>query len=161
MRQKSSMSAITAVIDSRTRTKRSAIRTHSTYDGIPGLALLCPPTTEHFMIQPRGLEKQTPVAIVGKNLHVRESALQDMGVKRRNRIGTSECDICRIITSSGSATAPRNSSGQITFASTSSTVMRGRAGNGPTCWRTHVCWKKSRLCRCRGGEPRSRLFSDH
>lgn len=155
MRQKSNMNVAIAAIDSRTRMKRSAIRIHFTYDGIHGPALLCPPTTEPSMIQRRGLEKPTPVAIVGRNLHGLELALQDMGARRRNRIGTSACDIYRITTSSGSVIAPRSSSGQITFASTSNTVMPVRAGNGPTCWKTHVCWKKSRLYRRREGEPRS------
>lgn len=154
MRQKSNMSVAIAAIDSRTRMKRSVIRIRFMYDGIHGPALPCPPTTELSMIQLRGLEKLTLVVIVGRNLRGLESALQDMGVKRRNRIGTSACDICRIITSSGSVIAPRSFSGQITFASTSSTVTRARAGNGPICWKTHVCWKKSRLYRRRGGKPR-------
>lgn len=66
----------------------------------------------------RGLEKPIPVAIAGRNLHGQESALRDMGVKLRNRIGMSACDICRIITSSGNATAPRSFSERTTFGST-------------------------------------------
>lgn len=160
MRQKSNMNVVIAVIDSRTRMKPNATRIHFTYDGIHGRARLCPRMTGLFMIRLRGLGKPTHVAIVERSLHDPESAQLDMGAKRRNRIGTSACGTCRIITSFGSVIAPRSFSGQIISASTLSTVTRGQAGNGPTCWKTHVCWKKSRLYRHREGEPNVKVHGD-
>lgn len=158
MRQRNNMSVVIAAIDSRIKTKRNAIRIHFTYGDIHGRALLCLPMTGLFMIRLQDLAKPIPVAIVGRSSHGPVSAQQDMGVKPRNRTGTSVCGICRIITSSGSVIVPRSFSGLIIFANISSTVTRGQAGNGPTCWKTHVCWKKSRLYRHRGGEQEFQGF---
>lgn len=118
MKQKSNMSVVIAAIGSRIRMKRNATRIHFMYDDIHGLALLCPPMTELFMIRLRDLGKPIPVAIVERSSHGPASAQQEMGAKPRNRTGTSVCGTCRIITSSGSVIAPRSFSGQIIFANT-------------------------------------------
>ena len=138
MKQKNNMSAPTAAIDSRTRMRRSDIRTRCMCDGILGPAPPYLAMTEPSTNQRLDQEKLTPVGIAARNSLDLVSPLRDTCDTSRSRIGMSVSAICRTTTSSGSVTAPRSSTGLIIFANTSSTATRELAGSGPICWKTHA-----------------------
>lgn len=111
MSKKSSMSVHIAATDSRTRTKQSAIRTPSIFEGIPGAAQHFLALQQPFTILRTDQMKQTLVDIVVRISHDLGSHLGQL--LRRIRTGRFALDICRRCTSLENATMQRSSSERI------------------------------------------------
>lgn len=145
MRLRSSMNAHSAVIASRTRTKRSGTKTPYTSVATHGLVLLCLAMTALSMNLRAALEKQILAATVERSLCAQAAVLLATYVTLRTRTGRSESDIYRTCTNSESAIARRSSTVRITSGSISSIVMPVLVVNGPTCLKMPACWKRNRL----------------
>lgn len=135
---------------SRTRTRQSDTRNRCTNAATHGHAQLSPDMTGLFMILLTGLAKLTSAATVAVNSHGRDVSL--IQVSRlvvmhldtpRTRTGRSVSNICKRCTSSENAGHRASSFARITLDGISSIVTQGQAGNGPTCLKMLVCWKRT------------------
>lgn len=137
MSRKSNTHAYTAVTDSRTRTKRNAIKTRFISDGIRGRAPPFRTPERHSTHRHCQLHKLQTVPLT---THV-GIAVRNFPTTR-NRTGNSALSIWLLCTNSANATILKNSSGQTISDSIWNTVMPGHRGNGPIFLRMHV-WRRS------------------